>query len=70
MPSHKVGVEATGFEPTIDALFGDNGFFPDSISKVMYWADKKAEMLRGVLYKMAPDRDRMGRQVKFCFCRH
>ncbi|CAJ1074177.1 apolipoprotein B-100 [Xyrichtys novacula] len=59
----QVGIESTGFEPTIDALFGDEGFFPDSISKVMYWAGDKAEMLREVLDRIAPDRNRMKRQV-------
>ncbi|XP_059209033.1 apolipoprotein B-100 isoform X2 [Centropristis striata] len=59
----EVGVEGTGFEPTIDALFGDGGFFPDSISKVMYWTADKASMLRGVLEKLVPERDRMKRQV-------
>ncbi|XP_034715215.1 apolipoprotein B-100 isoform X3 [Etheostoma cragini] len=59
----EIGVDGTGFEPTIDALFGENGFFPDSISKVMYWAGDKAKMLREVLAKMAPERDSMKRQV-------
>lgn len=31
----------------------------------MYWAGDKAQMLRGVLERMAPDRDRMKRQVKW-----
>lgn len=61
----KVGVEGTGFEPTIDSLFGEKGFFPDSISKVMYWAGDKAQMLREVLDRIAPNRDRMKRQVTF-----
>ncbi|XP_045919657.1 apolipoprotein B-100 [Micropterus dolomieu] len=59
----EVGVEGTGFEPTIDALFGEKGFFPDSISKVMYWAGDKAHMLREVLARITPDRERMKRQV-------
>ncbi|XP_018553179.1 apolipoprotein B-100 [Lates calcarifer] len=59
----EVSVEGTGFEPTIDALFGKNGFFPDSISRVMYWAEDKAQMLKDVLNRVAPDRDRMKRQV-------
>lgn len=37
----KVGMEGNGFEPTIDALFGENGFFPDTASKAMYWAKEK-----------------------------
>lgn len=30
----------------------------------MYWAGDKAQLLRGVLDRMAPDSDRMKRQVK------
>ncbi|KAF3844295.1 hypothetical protein F7725_007458 [Dissostichus mawsoni] len=60
----EVGVEGTGFEPTIDALFGEQGFFPDSISKVMYWAGDKANILREVLEKVVPEKDRTKRQVK------
>ncbi|KAM6969587.1 apolipoprotein B-100 [Tautogolabrus adspersus] len=59
----EVGVDGTGFEPTIEALFGENGFFPDSISKVVYWAGDRAEMLRETLDRLAPNRDRMKRQV-------
>ncbi|XP_078030967.1 apolipoprotein B-100 isoform X4 [Epinephelus lanceolatus] len=59
----EVNVEGTGFEPTIDALFGENGFFPNSIFKVMYWADDKAKMLREVLERTAPQRYRMKREV-------
>ncbi|XP_032441081.1 apolipoprotein B-100-like [Xiphophorus hellerii] len=35
------GMEGKGFEPTIEALFGENGFFPDTISKALYWAEGK-----------------------------
>lgn len=31
-------MQGKGFEPTIDALFGKNGFFPDTVSKALYWA--------------------------------
>lgn len=37
----KLGVEGKGFEPTIEALFGKNGFFPDTVSKALYWAEGK-----------------------------
>nr|XP_015212508.1 PREDICTED: apolipoprotein B-100 [Lepisosteus oculatus] len=37
----EVGLEGNGFEPTIDALFGEKGFFPDSAMKAMYWAENK-----------------------------
>ncbi|XP_035465790.2 apolipoprotein B-100 isoform X2 [Scophthalmus maximus] len=59
----EVGVEGSGFEPTIDALFGEEGFFPDSISRIVYWAGDKAQVLRDVLKRFTPDRDRMKRQV-------
>ncbi|XP_012724535.2 apolipoprotein B-100 isoform X1 [Fundulus heteroclitus] len=37
----EVGMEGKGFEPTIEALFGKNGFFPDAVLKTLYWADGK-----------------------------
>lgn len=41
----QLGVQGKGFEPTIEALFGKNGFFPDTLSKTLYWAmDKIPEM--------------------------
>uniref|UniRef100_A0A8P4GDW4 Vitellogenin domain-containing protein n=1 Tax=Dicentrarchus labrax TaxID=13489 RepID=A0A8P4GDW4_DICLA len=43
----EVGMEGRGFEPTIDALFGKNGFFPDTVAKTLYWAvDKIPELDR------------------------
>ncbi|KAA0708904.1 Apolipoprotein B-100 [Triplophysa tibetana] len=35
------GMDGKGFEPTVEAIFGSNGFFPDTISKAMYWAGDK-----------------------------
>ncbi|XP_037668799.1 apolipoprotein B-100 [Choloepus didactylus] len=35
----EIGLEGKGFEPTIEALFGKKGFFPDSVNKALYWAD-------------------------------
>lgn len=35
------GMEGKGFEPTVETLFGSNGFFPDSISKAMHWVGGK-----------------------------
>ncbi|KAF6723984.1 Apolipoprotein B-100 [Oryzias melastigma] len=37
----EVGMDGKGFEPTIEALFGENGFFPDTVSKALYWAEGK-----------------------------
>ncbi|XP_026174369.1 apolipoprotein B-100-like [Mastacembelus armatus] len=46
----EVGMEGKGFEPSIDALFGKNGFFPDTVSKALYWAgDKMPPKIKEVL---------------------
>ncbi|XP_040920076.1 apolipoprotein B-100-like [Toxotes jaculatrix] len=48
----EVGMEGKGFEPTIEALFGKNGFFPDTVSKALYWAeDKMPPKIKEVLEK-------------------
>uniref|UniRef100_A0A3B4FGW7 Apolipoprotein Ba n=1 Tax=Pundamilia nyererei TaxID=303518 RepID=A0A3B4FGW7_9CICH len=60
----EVGVEGTGFEPTIDALFGERGLLPESISRLMYLAQDKAPMLKAILDRIAPQRDRRKRQVR------
>lgn len=45
-------MEGKGFEPTIDALFGKNGFFPDTVSKALYWAeDNMPPKIKEVLEK-------------------
>ncbi|XP_032149890.1 apolipoprotein B-100 [Sapajus apella] len=33
----EIGLEGKGFEPTLEALFGKQGFFPDSVNKALYW---------------------------------
>uniref|UniRef100_A0A3B4DG37 Vitellogenin domain-containing protein n=1 Tax=Pygocentrus nattereri TaxID=42514 RepID=A0A3B4DG37_PYGNA len=44
------GMEGKGFDPSIEAIFGKNGFFPDTISKAMYWVgDKMPNPLNEVL---------------------
>lgn len=55
MSLFQVGIEGAGFEPTIDALFGDTGFFPDASSKVLRWVAERAQMLREALDRMEPD---------------
>nr|KAF6428922.1 apolipoprotein B [Molossus molossus] len=35
----ELGLEGKGFEPTLEALFGKQGFFPDSVNKALYWVD-------------------------------
>ncbi|XP_077344977.1 apolipoprotein B-100 [Lithobates pipiens] len=48
----EIGIEGKGFEPTLDALFGKGGFFPDCATKALYWADGKVpDKVSEVLYK-------------------
>lgn len=59
-------MEGKGFEPTVDALFGENGFFPDTALKTMYFVSdnmplRVTEILSNVLPSMK--NDRMKRQV-------
>uniref|UniRef100_A0A674HM16 Apolipoprotein B n=1 Tax=Taeniopygia guttata TaxID=59729 RepID=A0A674HM16_TAEGU len=37
----ELGLDGKGFEPTLEALFGENGFFPDTATKALYWVDGK-----------------------------
>lgn len=60
-------MEGTGFQPTIDALFGERGFFPDTISSVLYKAEGNSQMLKDILERITPDRDRRKRQVEAFF---
>jgi len=39
--SFQLGLDGKGFEPTLEALFGEKGFFPDTASKALYWVDGK-----------------------------
>ncbi|CAJ1077019.1 apolipoprotein B-100-like [Xyrichtys novacula] len=60
----EIGMEGKGFEPTMDALFGKNGFFPDTLSKALYWADDKMPpKVREVLRKWVPPMDSEGNKV-------
>ncbi|XP_068610219.1 apolipoprotein B-100-like [Brachionichthys hirsutus] len=45
----EIGMQGKGFEPTIDALFGTNGFFPDTLSKTLYWTMDKIPQLEGLM---------------------
>ncbi|XP_072772227.1 apolipoprotein B-100-like [Nerophis lumbriciformis] len=52
MDMWEAGIEGKGFEPTIEALFGKNGFFPDTLSMAMYWAEDKMPLkIKEVLEK-------------------
>ncbi|KAJ0061151.1 hypothetical protein NL108_008834, partial [Boleophthalmus pectinirostris] len=53
----EVGMQGKGFEPTVDALFGENGFFPDTALKTMYFvSDNVPQMLQNVLPGLRSDR--------------
>ncbi|KAE8605194.1 hypothetical protein XENTR_v10015017 [Xenopus tropicalis] len=48
----EIGVEGKGFEPTLDSLFGNGGFFPDCTLKALYWADGKLpDKVTEILFK-------------------
>ncbi|XP_028253696.1 apolipoprotein B-100-like [Parambassis ranga] len=62
----EVGMEGKGFEPTVDALFGENGFFPDTVMKTMYFvSDNLPTTVNEILQNIVPDlkRNRMKRQT-------
>ncbi|KAM9355030.1 apolipoprotein B-100 [Pholidichthys leucotaenia] len=58
----EVSIEGTGFEPTVDALFGQRGFFPETISRVMNMAEDNVQILRDILDRMMGPRGRVKRQ--------
>ncbi|KAH0621946.1 hypothetical protein JD844_023712 [Phrynosoma platyrhinos] len=37
----EIGLDGKNFEPTLEAMFGPKGFFPDSATKALYWVDGK-----------------------------
>ncbi|XP_043918557.1 apolipoprotein B-100 [Protopterus annectens] len=48
----ELGLEGQGFEPTLEALFGQEGLFPNSVLKTLYWADGKLpEAVSNVLHQ-------------------
>uniref|UniRef100_A0A8C7PAW4 Vitellogenin domain-containing protein n=1 Tax=Oncorhynchus mykiss TaxID=8022 RepID=A0A8C7PAW4_ONCMY len=62
----EVGMEGKGLEPTVEALFGENGFFPDTVLKAVYFvSDKMPLQVNEVMKRMMPalKKDRMKRQV-------
>ncbi|XP_077096390.1 apolipoprotein B-100-like [Siphateles boraxobius] len=61
----EIGMEGKGFEPIVEAIFGDDGFFPDTIMKTtLYATDKMPVELNEVLDNMLPfmGNDRKKRQ--------
>ncbi|XP_059212565.1 apolipoprotein Bb, tandem duplicate 1 [Centropristis striata] len=62
----EMGMEGKGFEPTVDALFGVNGFFPDTVMKTMsFVSDNMPLRVNEILQNMLPalKKDRMKRQA-------
>ncbi|XP_033504264.2 apolipoprotein Bb, tandem duplicate 1 [Epinephelus lanceolatus] len=62
----EIGMEGKGFEPTVEALFGKNGFFPDTALKTMYFVSdnmpvRVSEILQNIL--PALKNNRMKRQA-------
>lgn len=61
-------MEGKGLEPTIDALFGKNGFFPDTFGKVMYWTlEKMPPKMKQEMDKWVSPMDTEGRKVYIVF---
>ncbi|KAM8832925.1 apolipoprotein B-100-like [Spinachia spinachia] len=60
----EIGMEGRGFEPTIEALFGVNGFFPDTLAKTFYWTlNKIPPKMKEELKKWASPLDTEGRKI-------
>uniref|UniRef100_A0A3Q2QZV6 Apolipoprotein Bb, tandem duplicate 1 n=1 Tax=Fundulus heteroclitus TaxID=8078 RepID=A0A3Q2QZV6_FUNHE len=60
----EIGMAGEGFEPTIEALFGENGFFPDTALKTMYFvSDNMPQSVNDVLENIpALKMNRMNRE--------
>lgn len=61
-------MEGTGFEPTVEALFGKNGFFPDTVMKTMYFVSENmpvtiSEILQKIMPALRRDRMRVHRAI-------
>lgn len=58
-------MEGRGLEPTVEALFGPNGFFPDTVMKTIYYAaDKMPSQVNEILKTIIPAlKDRKMKQV-------
>ena len=62
----KIGMEGKGLEPTVEALFGENGFFPDTTLRTMYFiSDNMPSGFGQILKNMLPTlrNDRKKREV-------
>lgn len=48
----QIGLEGNGFQPSLEAIFGPKGFFPNSAMKSLYWVNGKVpEKVSQVLFK-------------------
>lgn len=64
-------MEGKGFEPTVEALFGKNGFFPDTALRTIYFVSENMPLrVNELLQKMMPalKRDRVKTQVPRAIC--
>lgn len=64
-------MEGKGFEPTVEALFGKNGFFPDTALRTIYFVSENMPLrVNELLQNMMPalKRDRMKTQVFTAIC--
>ncbi|XP_013871149.1 apolipoprotein Bb, tandem duplicate 1 isoform X2 [Austrofundulus limnaeus] len=62
----EIGIDGKGFEPTVEALFGQNGFFPDTALKTMYYvSENMPRAVTDVLENIVPalKKNRMKRQT-------
>ncbi|KAF4099959.1 hypothetical protein G5714_020085 [Onychostoma macrolepis] len=51
----EIGMEGKGFDPIVEAIFGDDGFFPDTVMKTtLYATDNMPAQLSEVLDNMLP----------------
>ncbi|KAF5891255.1 apolipoprotein, partial [Clarias magur] len=51
----EVGMEGKGLDPTVEALFGPKGFFPDTVMKTIFYAtDKMPSQIKEVLKTIIP----------------
>ncbi|XP_077408246.1 apolipoprotein Bb, tandem duplicate 1 [Vanacampus margaritifer] len=50
----EIGIEGKGFEPTVEALFGDNGFFPDTALKTIYFVSDNMLAVREIVQRFIP----------------
>lgn len=64
----QIGLEGKGFEPTLEALFGKQGFFPDSVNKALYWVDDQVpdHVSKVLVDHFGYTKD--GKREQVCFC--